>query len=260
MTVPDYISPITAYRVWQWNANGLRSLNGERWLPGQPLTASCRAEAIGSIAGLSKATHNPAELPYFNCTCGIYAAKTIEHLHQCGYKKFGVCGEVHLWGKVVEHERGWRAQFAYPKTLFLAADIIPLSLSEINARLKTLIEFGTDIFLRRDCESVALWKHGSGFDAAGLDYLIKTRKEYYVRRQQERTLKKGDRVAVLGRGMAVVEQTGDKEVYVVLWSKNVVRIDRKHISWDDQNMRWECEANNVRCDNLQRHQGERLCE
>jgi hypothetical protein len=97
------------------------------------------------------------------------------------------------WGKVVEHERGWRAQFAYPKALFLAADKIPFSLSEINSRLKTLTEFGTNVFLLRDCERVKLWIHGSGFEAAGLDYLVKTRKEYYVRRQQDRTLKKGDR-------------------------------------------------------------------
>jgi len=80
-----------------------------------------------------------------------------------------------------------------------------------------LTEFGTDIFLLHDCERVALWKHDSGFDAA-LDYLIKTRKEYYVRRQQERTLKTGDRVAVLGHGIAVVEQVDGKEVHVVLWS------------------------------------------
>jgi len=46
-----------------------------------------------------------------------------------------------------------------------------------------------------------LWKSSSGFDAAGLDHLIKTRKEYYVCRQRERTLKKGDRV-----GSAVVER------------------------------------------------------
>jgi hypothetical protein len=245
MTVPDYISPVVGYRAWQWDAAGLKSLNGERWVPGQPLSAVCRADAIGSIAGLSKATHNAAEFPYFKCTCGVYAAKTIEHLRQCGYKKFGVHGEVYLWGKVVEHERGWRAQFAYPKTLLLAADIFPFSLSEINARLKTLTEFGTDIFLLLDGERVALWKHGSGFDAAGLDCLIEARKEYYVRHQQGRTLKKGDRVAVLGRGIAVVEQTGDREVVVVLWSKNVIMIDRKHISWNDQNMRWECEANNA---------------
>jgi len=240
MTVPDFISPIAAFRAWQWNANGLRSLNGERWLPGQPLTASCRADAIGFIVGLSKATHDPAELPSFNCTCGVYAAKTIEHLRQCGYKKFGVHGEVYLWGKVVEHERGWRAQFAYPRTFIVAPDKFPFSLSEINARLKTLTEFGTDIFLLHDHERVALWKHGSGFDAAGLDYLINRRKEYYVRRGSERTLRKGDRVAVLGYGIAVVKQVDAKEVYAVLWSKNVIRIDRRHINWDDQNMRWEC--------------------
>jgi hypothetical protein len=51
-----------------------------------------------------------------------------------------------------------------------------------------------------------VWKSSSGFDAAGLDHVIKTRKDNYVCRQRERTLKKGDRVAVLGRGIAVVER------------------------------------------------------
>lgn len=169
----------------------------------------------------------------------------MEHLRQCGYNKFGVHGEVYLWGKVVEHERGWRSQFAYPKTLFLAADAIPFSLSEVNARLKTLAEFGTDILLLRDRERVALWKHGSGFDAAGLDYLIKTRKEYYVRRQQEHTLKKGDRVAVLGRGIAVVEQVDGREVHVALGNRLVLRVARKEIVVNEQNNRWECEASNA---------------
>ena len=26
MTVPDYLSPIIGYRVWRWNAAGLKSL------------------------------------------------------------------------------------------------------------------------------------------------------------------------------------------------------------------------------------------
>lgn len=111
MIIPDYTSCLTGHRVWNWDAAGLTSLNGERWVAQQPLSAVCRADAIGSIAGLSKATHNAAELPYLKCTCGVYAAKTIEHLRQCGYKNFEVRGEVYLWGTVVEHERGWRAQF-----------------------------------------------------------------------------------------------------------------------------------------------------
>jgi hypothetical protein len=50
---------------------------------------------------------------------------------------------------------------------------------------------------------------------------------------------KGDRVAVLGRGIAVVERVDGKEVHVVLWNRSILRIGRKHISWNDQNMRWE---------------------
>jgi preprotein translocase subunit YajC len=246
VTVPDYISPLVGYRVWQWDATDLRSLNGEKWVAHQPLSAVCKVDACGSISGISKATHNPAELPYFGCTCGVYAARTMEHLRQCGYKRFGVHGEVYLWGTVVEHERGWRARFAYPKTLFLSADTIPFSLSEINARLTTLAEFGADIFLVRDCERVALWKHSSGFDAAGLDYLIEARREHYVRRQQERTLKNGDRVAVLGHGIAVVEQIDGKEVHVALGKRLVLRIARKEIVVNEQNNRWECEATKAR--------------
>jgi hypothetical protein len=147
-----------------------------------------------------------------------------------------------FWGAVVEHERGWRAQFAYPKSLFLPPDVIPFTLTEIDARLKTLIAFGVDIFIVDDHESIRLWKNGSDFDAAGLDYLIKTRKEYYVRRQWERTLKKDDRVAVLGRGIAVVEQTDDKEALVVLWNRLILKLARKDIVLNQQNMRWECEA------------------
>jgi preprotein translocase subunit YajC len=248
MTVPDYISPIVGYRVWQWDAVGLKSLNGEKWFAHQPLSAVCRADACGSISGLSKVTHNSAKLPSFGCTCGIYAARTIQHLRQCGYKRFGVHGEVYLWGTVVEHDRGWRAQFAYPKTLFLAANAIPFSLSEINDRLKTLTEFGTDIFLLHDGEKVALWKHGSGFDAAGLDHLIKSRKGYYVRRQEERTLKKGDRVAAVGHGIAVVEKVDGNEVHIVLGNKLVLRIARNEIFMNEQNNRWECEAKQNRGD------------
>jgi hypothetical protein len=246
MTVPDFISPVVGYRVWQWDATGLRSLNGEKWVAHQPLSAVCRADVRGSIAGLSKAAHNPAQLPSFSCTCGVYAARTMDHLRQCGYRKLGVHGEVFLWGTVVEHERGWRAQFAYPKSLFLAVDAIPFSLSEINSRLTTLAEFGTDIFLLHDSERLVLWKHGSGFDAAGLDYLINRRKEYYVRRGSERTLKEGDRVAVLGHGIAVVERVDGREVRVALGKRLVLRIARKEIVVNEQNNRWECEANKAR--------------
>jgi hypothetical protein len=174
-----------------------------------------------------------------NAGCGVYAARTIEHLHQCGYKKFGIHGEVYLWGTVVEHERGWRAQFAYPKSLVLQPDAIPSDTKEMEARLKTLAAYDTDIFIVGCGQSIPLCRRGLGYDAAGLDYLIGKRTQYYVRRQRDRTLMKGDRVAVLGRGIAVVEHVDSKWIFAAVWNKCELRIARKCIRWDGQNMRWE---------------------
>jgi preprotein translocase subunit YajC len=187
--------------------------------------------------------HDARELPHPNCTCGVYAAKNLEHLRQFGYQRRGIHGEVYLWGTVVEHKLGWRAQFGYPKSLFLPPDAIPFTLTEIDARLKTLIAFGTDIFILGEYESICFWKNGSGFDATGLDYVIKTRKEYYVRRQLERILKKGDRVALLGRGIAVVEQADEQDTVLVLGNKLELRIARKDIVFNQHNLRWECGTN-----------------
>ena len=49
-------------------------------------------------------------------------------------------------------------------------------------------------------------------------------------------------MAVLGRGIALVEQADDKEALVVWGTRDVLRIARKDIAWNHQNMRWECEA------------------
>jgi len=165
--------------------------------------------------------------------------KTLHHFRSAGYEQFGIYGEVYLWGTVVEHELGWRAQFAYPKNLYLLPDTLPFSLAEILSRLQALTLYGSDIFVLGNGETISLWGKSSGFDQAGLDYLIEIGKEYYVRRQRDRILKKGDRVAVLGRGIAVVEQVAGKWIQAVVLNKCVLRIARKHISWDDQNMRWE---------------------
>ncbi len=162
---------------------------------------------------------------------------------QFGYERRGIHGEVYLWGTVVEHKLGWRAQFAYPKSLFLPPDAIPFTLTEIDARLKTLIVFGTDIFIFGEHESICLWRNGSGYDAAGLEYVINARKEHYLRRLEERTLKKDDRVAVLGRGIAVVDQVDDGEVVAVLGNKLELRIARKDIVFNQHNLRWECGTN-----------------
>jgi len=250
VNIPDYISPIIGHRVWQWDDAGLRSLNGKPWSPCKPLAAKCGA-------GNAHDAHEP---PQLDCTCGVYAAKNIEHLRQLGYEGRGIHGEVYLWGTVVEHELGWRAQFAYPKTLFLPPDLIPSDTKEMESRLGALAAYGTDIFIVGHGQSIPLCRKGSGFDAAGLDYLIGKRTQYYVRRQQERTLKKGDRVAVLGRGIAVVEHVDSKWIQAVVWNKCELRIARKEIVWNEGNARWETNANSaIECfagERLPPHRGE----
>jgi hypothetical protein len=240
MSIPDYISPIVGYRVWKWGNTGLKSLCGERWHPGQSLAARCRASTVvGPIAGRAEAVHDAHEPPQTNCTCGVYAAKTFHHLCSVGYAKCGIHGEVYLWGTVVEHELGWRAQFAYPKSLILPPDLIPSDTKEMEARLGALAAYDTDIFIVGCGQNIPLCRRGLGYGAAGLDYLIGKRTQYYARRQRDRTLMKGDRVAVLGRGIAVVEQVDDREVHAVLWNKLTLRIVRSEIHWDQQNRRWE---------------------
>ena len=76
--------------------------------------------------------------------------------------------------------------------------------------------------------------------AAGLDYIINLRHKHYLRQQQERMLKKGDRVALLGRGSGVVQRVDEKEAVVVLGNRLVSKIPRKHIVLRQRNLRWEC--------------------
>src|SRR5262249_51368634 len=169
----------------------------------------------------------------------VYAAKNIEHLRQLGYADRSICGEVYLWGMVVEHALGWRAQFAYPKNLVLPIDLLPFNLAQLNSRLNELITFGTDIFVLRNSETIRLWKHGAGYDANGLDYIIKLRGRHYTQQQLERTLMKGDRVALLGHGIAVVERVDEKEAMVIMGKGRVLKIPVKDIVLSQRNLRWE---------------------
>lgn len=142
LTRPNYLDRKVAYRVWRWAATGLHSLNGESWLPGRPIEGRCRiASAAHDVRGAGCAN----EIPDRKCTCGVYAANNIDHLRQYGYYERGIHGEVSLWGRLVEHNLGWRAQFAYPKSLFLPLHLVPFTLVELDARLNTLTVFGTDI-------------------------------------------------------------------------------------------------------------------
>jgi hypothetical protein len=111
--------------------------------------------------------------------------------------------------------------------------------AEITRRNSAVAEY--DVFILGG-QRIPFCRRGSGFDAAGLDYLMGKRTEYYVRRQRDRTLMKGDRVAIHARGIAVVERADEAEVHALLRNRIVLRMRRKDIVWSRQNMRWEAEV------------------
>ena len=146
----------------------------------------------------------------------------------------------------LEHRLGWRAQYAYPKSIVLPSDTIPFRMSEVESRLETLIAYGAGISLAarrsgldgKEC-STRLWSKESGLDMAGFDWLIEKRKRWYSYREQDRRLKAGDRVAVPGMGIGVVASADGSDVHVLMWNKVTLRIPRKRVGWSRQNWRWE---------------------
>jgi hypothetical protein len=114
MRAPDFAEPLVAYRAWRLAADG--SLLSVHWISSWPwqqrMSAGCRF--------MHSRRH---ESPAADCTCGIYALR--EPLTAVSYARThlaAVVGSVHLWGDVVPADRGFRAQYAYPKTLCLFAD------------------------------------------------------------------------------------------------------------------------------------------
>ena len=126
--------PTLAYRLWQVQRMpdvGLRlmSLSSNAWMhPGEPTAAVCTAHAYSTMLDYEtwKARHAEGA-PSADCTCGWYAVKDRSCLSSDGGpKRTIVGGVVALWGRVIEHEHGYRAQYAYPVRLWRQGPSAPL--------------------------------------------------------------------------------------------------------------------------------------
>lgn len=98
--------PIIAWRLWKIRQDGilLSVAMNVAWPAGAPL------EGIQEQTGYSGVVTRVAT----NNSAGVYAMKTREHLAGQEYGRDCLVGQVALWGKVIEHEKGYRAEFAYP--------------------------------------------------------------------------------------------------------------------------------------------------
>ena len=113
--------PIIGWRVWNLSdgAEGPRlwpaGSGVDVWQPRHRVEARCGAPRI-----LTWRIGRHAA-PHLSCRCGIYASRSLDVFERPrpAWPPTPVVGTVSLWGTVVEHERGWRGQFAYPSRLRL---------------------------------------------------------------------------------------------------------------------------------------------
>ncbi len=245
--IPDYIAPIVGCRIWNLHANGLRSLNGVAWLPGSPFTATCRRD------------HH--EAPVYGCSCGIYAAKDYRHLGQMVQFKGYPHGEVYLWGKIVVHRHGYRAQFAYPKNLVLPSTVNP---RWAPSALEPLIAYKVDISVVANSSreegglrvheraNKRLWANSSGYTPFGCDWLAERQTLWCApcekwHRRVFKIPQLGDSVMVLGRGIGLVERDngllGNDSVCVRLGNDGLFIVPFDEMVWDCQYSRWEVDLN-----------------
>ncbi len=118
---------IVAWRAWTWTDVGsriiLRSLNAKTlWLWAEPASAD-------------KLTADTLTVD------GIHAFKT--EAQAKSYAANTVWGEVSLWGRVIEHDLGYRAEFAYPRTI-----VVPATMPNAAAIAKKLARaYGIEVCL-----------------------------------------------------------------------------------------------------------------
>lgn len=116
--------PRTGWRAWAIDVDekgnvALFSVHQHmHWAPNTPLEAVCLARPPRQeLSGGTSVGGHPA--PNETCSCGVYATRSyLSLLRQVNVNDSYVVGRVALWGTLVEHEAGFRAQFAYPSEFY----------------------------------------------------------------------------------------------------------------------------------------------
>jgi hypothetical protein len=131
---PDFIDPVSGWRTWLvvQGHDGARLASVSfpaLWPRRQRLRASCGRGFHNGSGPPLRADH---VAPSLDCSCGIYAARSIDRATQiadCATARFRDClgrpvlgaalGLVSLWGTVVDCTQGWRAAYAYPARVYV---------------------------------------------------------------------------------------------------------------------------------------------
>jgi hypothetical protein len=114
-TVERSSEPVMAWRAWRLRRDGRGRLRlqpafrGSPWEPLVPTRAAC-------------VRHRRHDAPKRRCTCGLYGFRDGGEVG-LGGTRLAAVGQVALWGRVVEHELGYRAALAYPSRVRLVCSV-----------------------------------------------------------------------------------------------------------------------------------------
>jgi hypothetical protein len=128
---PLSLEEVEGWRAWSVvERDGVFVLSSltraETWEPGRPFVATC--------------TRTQHDAPGARCSCGVYAAADSDELARLGRIAGAALGQVSLWGRLVEHSRGYRAEAAYPTRIRL---VCVACLSEGRGEPATVVERDT---------------------------------------------------------------------------------------------------------------------
>src|SRR5215831_2842287 len=113
--------------------------NDTVYVPREKIEARCDQYSTIDTYTLARRKDHSEPAPHPTCECGIYAYKEKSRLLReirniyagrwllANNRYVPIYGEMNLWGKVIEHEDGYRAQFGYPKRLWCTPAIEPLA-------------------------------------------------------------------------------------------------------------------------------------
>lgn len=158
--IPDFFHVLTGWRKFDALVNGdaiLKSVAAAQMWPSAELGA---AFCVGTYE------HDSHLAPALNCSCGYYAYKTRDDAAKHSQGKLLV--RVELWGRIAEHERGYRAQHMKIVEIFLPPDFPARSALEARYRCPVVIDEGvTKWILESPFESLSL----SPWSNQGMSYL-----------------------------------------------------------------------------------------
>jgi len=124
--VIDLSKPRIAYRAWQTNGRYLLSsyvldFQNEDNVKQEAATWLPFAEKEAICAKANKKSRQHGLVPSKDCGCGFYGFHSLSDLLQIRNKCF-VIGRIAIWGRIWEHDFGYRSQYAYPQMLYIWPD------------------------------------------------------------------------------------------------------------------------------------------